>query len=469
VKIRTRLTAAAVTATTSIGLALSGAAVLAPAQASQAKDPVLTETDYGFQATAYGTRVQSDVAALDSTRLPFSYLSCTRLAGRKDARSLASVQLPANDPYVDVETVDSKTRSYRDKGNGIDAAITGITQIGKVKLGNSSTPRLTINDLKTQSTAWATNAGDLKTSNQISSGGISIDGVSGPGTGTPLDDLIDAANGGINDVIAALAANGNKIEIPGLGMVSLGFDRQVTKKYWAAASSFVLRVQLYGPDQVSGGGDDSLVGIGRSWARINKDLPAGVMGGFGYGANAELLDGIVKEGRLGEQPLRCRGTDGKVRVGPVAGIDLGGAGQIQASGLQGRAFGVQHDSGKANAWTEGSVADVNLGGGSLEIKGIVGRANVAQNKSGQITERSIKGSSIGEIIVNGESQGSFDPATAGQIPPLEVPGVAKIEFFKKQKTNRGMKVSAVVITLADGSPGVSVIRLGNAAVHVKRY
>ena len=467
-KIRKRVTASAVAAITSVGIALSGVGLVSPAEAAQQKGPVLTETDYGFQATAYGTRVQSDVAALDSTRLPFSYLSCTRLAGRKDSRSLASVQLPANDPYIDVQTVDSHTRSYRDKAHGVDAAITGITNIGKVKLGNSSTPQLTINNLRTQSIAWATNRGKLKTSNEISSGNISLANL--PSDVPPeLQALIDAANGGINDVLQALEDNGGAIEIPGLGMVSLGFDRQVTKKNWAAASSFVLRVNLYGPDGVQGGGDDSLVGIGRSWARINRDLPAGVMGGFGFGANAQLLDGVVKEGRLGEQPLRCRGTDGKVRVGPVAGIDLGGAGQIQTSGLQGRAFGVQHDSGRARAWTEGSVADVNLGGGSLEIKGIVGRANVKQNKAGKIVKRNIKGSTIGEIIVNGESQGSFDPATAGQIPPLEVPGVAKIEFFKKQRTKRGMRVSAVVITLADGSPGLSVIRLGNAQLHIKRY
>ena len=48
------------------------------------------------------------------------------------------------------------------------------------------------------------------------------------------------------------------------------------------------------------------------------------------------------------------------------------------------------------------------------------------------------------------------------------PGVAKIEFFVKDKTKRGMQVSAVVITLVDGTPGVSTVRLGNASVHLKR-
>ncbi len=463
-----RVTAAAVAATTSIGIALSGAALVGPAGAAERQRPVLHETDYGFQATAYGTRVTSDVAGLDSTRSAFSYLSCTRLAGRKDHETLAGVQLPANDPYVDVQTVDSRTRTYRAKKKGIDGAITGINKIGQVRLGNTSTPRLTIQDLRTQSKAWATSDGKLKTSNKVSAGPITIEGLSeDPGTGTPLDDLINAANDGIAQVIAALQENGGAIEIPGLGLLSFGFDRQVKHKYFAAASSFVLRVQLYGPDQVSGGGDDSMVGIGRSWARINRDLPAGVMGGFGFGANTKLLDGVVKVGRVGEQPLRCRGTDGKVRTGPIAGVDLGGAGQLVASGLQGRAFGVQHDSGAARAWTEGSVANAQLG--PLEIRGIVGKANVKQNKAGKIVRRNIKGSSIGEILVDGDSQGSFGPGETSQIPADGIPGVAKIELFKKTRTNRGMRVSAVVITLADGSPGVSVIRLGNAQLHIRRY
>lgn len=467
-KIRKRLTAGAVAATTSLGLALSGAAFLSPASAAQQQAPALQETDYGYESTAYGTRVTSEVAGLDSTRSAFSYLSCTRLAGRKDAETLASVELPSDDPYIKVEGIESDTRTFTAKADDIAGGVTSSNRITKVRLGNSSTPRLIINGLRTRSTAWATVAGKLKTSNEISSSDIAIEGITEePGTGTPLDDLLDAVDGGIDEVVQALVDNGGAIEIPGLGLVSFGFDRQVTKRRFAAASSFVLRVNLYGPDQAAGGGDDSLVGIGRSWARINRDLPAGVMQGVGYGINAQLLEGIVQVGKLGEQPLPCNGTEGETYTAPTAGIDFASAGQLVASGLQGRSFGEQGDSGKARAWTEGSVANLQLG--PLELRGIVGRANVAQDKSGRIVRNDIKGSSIGEIIVDGESQGALDPSTAGQAPPIEIPGVAKIEFFVKDRTNRGIKVSAVVITMLPDTPGLSVVRLGNAAAHIKRY
>lgn len=469
-KIRRGVTAAAVAGITSAGIALSGIGLVGPADAAQPqrKAPVLSETDYGYQSTAYGTRVASQVVGMESGSTAFSYLSCTRLAGRKDSRTLASVSLPAgaDQSYVQVDSIDSATRTFRSKADDVAGAVTSSNRIGKVKLGNSTTPRLVIKGLETTSTAWATLGGKLKTSNVITSGNISLEGVTPDGSGSPLDDLLGAVDDGIGQVLEVLAQNG-PTEIPGLGVISIGFDRQVVHRRFAAASSKVLTVTLYGPDQLKGGGDDSEVTIGRSWTRINRDLPAGVMHGVGFGANAKVADGVVKVGRLGEQPLPCAGTEGETYKSPIAGVDFASAGQLVADGLMGQSFGIQKESGVARAWTEGSVADLTLG--PLEIKGIVGHANVKQGKGGKIVRNNIHGSSIGEIIVDGESQGALDPKTAKDFPPIEIPGVAKIEFFVKDKTNRGMKTSAVVITMLPDTPGLSEVRLGNAQVHINRY
>ena len=461
-KIRKRLTAAAVTATTSLGIALTGAAVPAPAGAVQRPAPVAT--DYGFQATAYGTRVTSE-AGLESGRSALSDLSCTRLAGRTDTETLAGLATPAEDPYISADAVDSSTRTYRNRTDGIDGAVTGTNQIARVQLGNSTTPRLVIKGLRTRSTAWATLSGRFRTANEIYSQRVRLLGVGEDVPPGPLADLIGAAEGGIDEVVAVIQENGNKIEIPGLGVVSFGFDRQVTRRTFAAASSFVLRVQLYGADQAAGGGDDSLVGIGRSWARINRDVPAAVMGGVGFGADADFLGGAASVGKLGEQPLPCRGTDGEILQAPTAGLDLASAGQLVAEGLTGRAFGTQSTSGAARAWTEGSVTNLQLG--PLEIRGIVGRAGLRQDRNGEIVQRSFKGSSIGEILVDGESQGAFDPSTAKDIPPIEVPGVASIEFFERTRGHRSLVINTVVITVLPDTPGPSVIRLGNAQVRLR--
>jgi hypothetical protein len=47
--------------------------------------------------------------------------------------------------------------------------------------------------------------------------------------------------------------------------------------------------------------------------------------------------------------------------------------------------------------------------------------------------------------------------------------VASIELFKREKHKRSMRITAVTITLAPGSPGPSVIELGSAKVRLVRY
>ncbi len=453
--------------TTTLGVALGGLITLSAAPSVSA---ALVESDYGFQSTAYGTRVLSKGSGLESGRSAFSWISCTRLLGRTAGNHVANVDLPADSPTIHVAGVDSENSTYRDKSEGIDAAVRSSNTIAEVTLGGGGTPVLSLEGLTSTSTAWSTTAGKLKSVNDVTLGEISLTGITDPGDDSPLGDLFDALNGGLDQVLQALVDNGGSIEIPGLGVVSIGYNRHSEHKNFAVAASFVLRVLLYGSDSAAGGtgtAGDTLVGIGHSRARINKDLPAAVMSGTGYGANAELLDGVVSVGRLGEQPVPCRGTDGHVLSAPTAGLDFASAGQLVASGVTGRAWGEQKESGVAKVWTEGSVANLQLG--PLEIRGIVGRANLGQNKDGKLVRQDIDGSTIGKILVDGESQGSFDPETAGQIPPIEIPGVAKIRFFVKDKTKRGLSVSTVVITMLEDTPGVSEVRLGNASAHLKKY
>jgi hypothetical protein len=107
--------------------------------------------------------------------------------------------------------------------------------------------------------------------------------------------------------------------------------------------------------------------------------------------------------------------------------------------------------------------------GPLVIKGIVGRVNLRQDSRGRMVRNDFGGSSIGEILVDGKSQGGFTPGEASQIPVDGIPGVVKIELFKREKHTRSASISAVVITFADGTPGVSVLRLGNARASMTRY
>lgn len=453
---------------TTLGLAVAGSTLVGAAPATAA----LTETDYGFQATAYGTKVVSNLVGLASDRTAFSYLSCTRIAGKEHSNKVAGVALPTDSPMIQIGAVTSKTRSWKNPKDGIAGAVSGTNSIASVALGaqDGSTPLLSIEGLKTTSTAWADKDGKLHAENTVKALDLNLinlpEEIPAELRG-PLDDLLAALEDGIGQVIAAIQDNAGTIVIPGLGEVSVGYERVNEKENSAAAEAAVLDVLLYGADTAKGGGDDSMITIGHSWARINKDLPAGVMSGKGFGATAEVFDGIVGVGELGLMPMPCRGTEGKVRKQATAGLNLGNVDVLTLGAVDGRVWGKQYDNGRAEAWTEGRIVGLTLG--PLEIKGIVGRANVAQGKGGEITRKDIEGSAILEILMDGESQGGLTPAEAKDMPPLEIPGIGKVEFFKTSKNKRGLRTSAVVITLLEETPAGSVIRLGNAQVKIKKY
>ena len=471
-----KLAARAAAATTTLGLAVTGMTLIGGVPAAQAK---LTETDYGLQATSYGTRAYSNMVGLSSDKTAWSFITCTTLAGIEKRQKIAEVNLPADDPMIRVGAVVSNTRTFKNKKQGIVAGSEGTNRVARVSVGGGDTPVLTIEGLRSTSRAWADKAGKLHAENDVRAADLKLLNLPEEIPAElrdPLQDLLDAVNSGVKDVLGqvldALAENDNSIVIPGLGEIGVTFDRVTKSKFHAAAEGAVLKIRLYGPDTVKGGTDDSVVNVGHSWARINKDLPVGVFSGKGYGASVELLDGVVSVGELGLQPLPCRGTDGNVKDNSVAGLDLGNAGMLELSAVSGRTMGKPKKNGSAVAWTEGGLADLSLGGDAgLQIKGVVGRAKVKMNRFGKIKTRNIKGSSIGELIVGGESMGAIGPGEMSQLPTDQLPpGVLEVRFFDQQKMGkRGIKVSAVVIKLAEGSPLGSEIRLGNAQVRIQRY
>lgn len=470
-----KLVTRAAAGTTTLGLAVAGISLVGGSPAAHAK---LTETQYGLQATAYGTKVASDMVGLSSDKTAWSYISCTTLAGIKKRQKVAEVDLPEDDPMVRVGAVTSKTRTFKNKKRNIVAGSQGTNTVARVSVGGGDTPVLTIEGLKATSRAWADKKGKLHAENDVRAAEIKLLNLPEQIPAElrdPLQDLLDALNSGVKDVlgqvIGALAENNNSIVIPGLGEIGVTFDRVTKSKFHAAAEGAVLKIRLYGPDTIKGGTDDTLVNVGHSWARINKDLPVGIFQGKAYGATVELLDGIASVGELGLQPLPCRGTDGKVKTNNVAGLDLGNAGMLELSAVRGRTMGQPKKNGSAVAWTEGTIADVGLGGAAgIQLKAVVGKAKVKMNRFGKIKTRNIKGSSIGELIVGGESMGAVGPGETAQIPTeqLAALGVASITFFDQQPLGkRGIKVSAVVIKLLDGTLGE--IRLGNATVRIQRY
>lgn len=455
-------------------LALTGAVFVTAAPASA--ETVLT--NYGFAGTAFGTRVVSNSASLNTGRIAHAWVSCTRLAGvdgsnrPSAANYLAASDAPQNNPLIQLGTMANANRTFRNADKHL-AGVASVSRLASVTLKGApqsegaAVPIFRLEGLITRSEAIAKNgvldADSTFTSQQITLDVPNID----PNVDGPLGDLLDAVNGGIGTVIDTVTgAPGGEIEIPGLGVVRPGAKNVSVRKNVATTSAYALQVQLFGQDGTRGTDDDSTITMGKSRARIIRGLPAGVMNGYGYGLDVKVADGLLKIGETGIQPLDCRGTGGKTvsDYAPPANDLLGGV--LDVGAMIGAVNGLQRNDGTGYAWTRGTVEHVSLGDGDqhVEIKGIVGMANVTKKASGKIVPNT-KGTGIGSLTIGTET---FAP-DALPADPIVIDGLGKIEFNVTNLTKRGARVTAVRITLNPGEASETVINLGNARAFLQPY
>lgn len=445
---------ASVLATVAVAFAGTLVATSAPAQAA------ISETNYGFQTFAFGTRALSKDLGVNSGRTAYSYILCTRMAGldRTNRASagdaVAAVNLPSDEsPLLHVAGVDSSSSTF--KADGIRGT-QSVNSIAEVVLGELNGPHLVIKNLTTTAKAWADKSGKLHAVSSVSS--VDIEAETGV---AEVDAVLGQAGAGIRDLMGLIQDNGGVYEIPGIGRIHLGastpLDRDVHERF-ARATATILRVEL---DQTN-----TVVTVGRSYARINKDMPAGVMHGSAYGADIpEGLGGALKVGRLGNRVLPCEGTQGKEITTNLLGVGIQATDQLAFGQLKGIVMGLQATDGTAVAQTTGKLSTLKFG--PLYLESIVARATVTQKKSGAI-KKSIDGSSIGRLVVDGQE---FPAPQQGDV--LELPGgLGRVTFFATEKTKRKIFVTAARIELLkdfQGAAAGTVIRVGNARASIVRY
>ncbi len=94
---------------------------------------------------------------------------------------------------------------------------------------------------------------------------------------------------------------------------------------------------------------------------------------------------------------------------------------------------------------------------NVVIRGIVAQANV-KRAHGDVV-RNAAGTTVGEVTVNGETR-SFPDTDV-----LEIPGVARLERHIVRRTTNGIQVTALRVTLLDGSG--AVLNLGQARLTIR--
>lgn len=473
----------ALAASTAVATALAGTVLLTATAPAHAERTVTNPTleDYGFSARAFGTVARVDALGVKSGRTAPSYIGCTRRTGVHDVNSVAAVGEDEQiSQAINIGAIRNVTDTFKDgpRVGTIARSTIADLRLGMLNDGDTVNPHILIRGLTTTARAWVNKRTD-KFDGDAKFGTIEII----PRTGTPLDDVLEQVGGGINGLIeiitdpvleAEAEQNGTRpdrvLTIPGLGEIALGNSTVNKKKRVIKSGAVALRVTLFGPDMTENTEDDVEVKVGRSRAFVYRDVPGGIMRGSAHPVEAEILGGILTVGRIIHKPLPCNGTEGKVETDAIADANLGNADMLEIAAARAEVFGLQKDSGAAKAWTLARVGRISIGGAEgLTINGpIVGKATVRTNRRGQIVQRSIKGSTLGEVLVGGESQGQFGP---GDVETFEIPGgVLKIEFFVRDQSNRGLKVTALRLTLleAGGDEIKSVVNLGVARAYITR-
>lgn len=447
------LSAAALTAIT-----LSTWAPAAAAPPSSAPSPAArtgVATDYGFAGRAYGSVAKASPMAAGSAPSAPTFLACTTRAGVARDNFVASTGGGAGSA-LEVTRAANSTRSYRSRNQ---MGTRSVSRVADAVLGTPDGAHITLEGVRTVAKAYV----QRRTGRLRASATTTADRVEGH-TGTPLDRVLaEAGSGaGLDALLEAVADAGGTLLVPGLGELQAGEGVTRSRRTKAVARVSALKAKLYGEDGLPGGGDDVRAVVARSRAVVYDKVTGGVFRGRSIPLESRVGGGLLEVGRVVDKPMPCPGTGGKVQQLAASGLDLGRADLIEVATLRARVHGVQ-DGRSARGWSDATVSSVELGGGEVRITGLTGRVNVRTDARGSVVRNDIRGSRVGSLVIGGERQRAPRPGDV-----IEVPDLATLEFFLRERGARGADVVALRVTLLPGTPGESVIDLGHARTYLTR-
>lgn len=427
-----------VTALVTLSTGLAGAVLVTatPAQAA------VSRTNFGLEGTAYGTLVEGGQLPATSGKSAFSWISCTREAGREASNHVASANLGN---AVEVGAVTSANRTWK---NATGVHMGSTNSIASVTIGDPSAQEgaLEVKALETNAHAWHDDKGyhaKTRTTGFL---------VATAGT-TPIQTNIEQlpvlqVPGQKFEV--PLPKSGEYLTIPGVVTLTSDWTNNVTTRTFGHASVNGLRLDLEATD--------AMVILGRAWARVNGGVPAGVMGGRAFGSELKLLDGSVTSGQTAVKPLPCPGTGGVWKSRSSLGSTIPGTASLGVTKSQ--VYGKQSTNRSAIAKTRSTVAEVTLGNGQVSLNAIAAQANVNKSRTGQVTKNS-NGTSPGTITLNGKTRALPLDGTypLGDLGTIETNEVTRSKF--------GIKVTSVKVTLFNGTAADSVLHLGNAWTSIR--
>jgi hypothetical protein len=409
------------TGCTTLALATAGAVLASPFGSTAAAPSAKPQaTAFALAGSGFGTRFTGAQIPAGSELTAFDAIGCTNKAGLTHENHEAQVTVPGLGTLSDVATT-----VWTQRGPGAVSSYSRHT-IGNLALADSPLGSLELNAITSQSRAFHDTRGFHST------------------TSTNVGSISFTPTGGDPQTFAA-PAPGQPVEIPGVATITVGSSATTHSATTARARANALMIDL--------AATGSKAQVGHTSAQISSGIKSGIFGGWSSGTRISGLDDVVTSGPTPLSIMPCQGTAGLLRANGIAHGNPDD--NVVVDGQASRQLASQ-TSTKATGFERGSVAKANLGHGQLVISDIIGKANVTRTAKG--VTRNANGTTVGTILFNGE------PQTFPDTGILEIPGVAKLERKIVKRSPTGISVTALRITLLDGSG--AVISLGQAKLSI---
>jgi hypothetical protein len=406
--------------------ALSLAAALAlpstPAQAAGDGTSRTVDTHYALAASGFGSHVKGGSLPAGSAPTAYQHIGCTNRAGLSHTNELAEQDVPDVGTLSGLETHVWTTRHQGVVASHARHTIASLTLLDLGPLGS-----LAITGITSEVTAFH-DADGFHTVSTPSVGSVTLTVLGVP-------------------VAQDIPTLGNPVTIPGVATLSIGPSSATTRTHGASVTAYALDVHVIPTD--------TDVKLGKAHASIADGVSFGLFKGRSYATQVSALDDTLTTGPNPLTLMPCQGTDGQVRARSTAHVDL--AGVVSIDGLKSRERSRQTRS-RAHGYERAEIAHVDLGGGAVVIDGIVGKATVT--RTAHATTGSARGTTVGKVRVNGQVM-AFPRSGV-----IEVPGVAKLEEHVVKRSKHGLKVTALRITLLDGTG--ATIDLGRAQLTISK-
>ena len=381
-----------------------------------------TPTHYAMTGLGFGTAGSGGQAPTATDPTAYQVIGCTNRAGIVKGNHVEATTVPGLGKLENVTT-----KLWTTHIGGVVASHSRHS-IERLTLASSGMGSLEINAIRSTVRAFH-NATGYHGSTATHVGSLVYTPTAGPAQEIPVP------------------TPGHPATVPGLATIAVGDATKTVGNTGAHVTANALDIKVL----ASG----SRFRVAHTGAQINGGVTKGIFSGFASGTHGNAAAGNASMGRQPLLVMPCQGTRGDERAKSTTRSDLGN--NVVANNIATRELGAQLATA-AKGYERASIASVDIGGDkNVVIRGIVAQANVTRSHGDVV--RNAAGTTIGEVTVNGETRKFPDTDV------LEIPGVARLERHIVRRTPNGIQVTALRVTLLDGSG--AVLDLGQARLTIR--